>query len=48
MHAGWLQDHCECTIVNIAQGRGQEANIARDEVECYIGLKTTPASNVFL
>jgi len=26
---------------NIAQGRGQEASIARGEAECYISLETT-------
>ena len=28
---------------NIAQGRGQGANIARGEAESYICLKATPA-----
>jgi len=42
----WLKHCSECTMGHIAQGCGQEANIARGETECYICPETMPTCNV--
>ena len=43
----WLMYRCKCTMRNIAQGRGREADIAQGKAECCIYLRIMPVCSIF-